>query len=182
MLAAALATAACSSENPQEVPPQAVAPKPALMEPTPETVATGGLIRGKAVIEMRNDQIRDLAGLELVLVPDDRAREITKVREERWRMRASRFNFDDGYNNLDINAIGSTAVELAVAQAKADQAGFYAFPNVPPGRYRIYAQYRSMYAVGYWLIPVEVKAVGDVVTVDINNDNFAEVYNYQQKR
>jgi len=177
-----LAAASCSPENPgSEAPPQAAAPAPALAEPTPETVASGGLIRGKAIIEMRNEMVKDLAGLELVLVPDDKAREITKVREERWRMLASRFNFNDGYNNLDLNAIGSTAVGLAVAQAKADDAGFYAFSNVPPARYRIYAQYKSMYASGYWLIPVEVKAVGDVVTVDINNDKFAEVYNYQQK-
>jgi hypothetical protein len=172
---------ACSPEStaPSE-PTTAEPPAPAAMT-DPSLPATGGTIQGKAVIEMRNDTIQDLDGLELVLVPDAASREITKVREERWRLLASRFNFNDGYNNLDLQAIGATAVRLAVAQTKADASGVYAFRNVPPGSYRIYAQYRSMYAAGYWLIPVTVKEIGETITVDINNEKFAEVFNYQQK-
>lgn len=172
----------CGSEPSASAPSTAVAPPPAPAEPGPEAKATGGLIRGQAKIEMRNDTVRELGGLELVLLPEEAAARITQVRNERWRMRASRFNFDDGYNNLDIQAIGATAVSLAVAEAKADESGVFAFPNVPPGRYRLYAQYRSMYAVGYWLLPVEITKIGEVVTLDLNNENFAEVFNYQQKK
>lgn len=141
----------------------------------------GGVVTGKAIIELRNGVVRELAGLELVLVPDEAAREITKLRDERWRMRASRFNFNDGYNNLDLEAIGGLAVQRSVAFTRADANGVYRFRGVPPGKYRLYAQYRSMYAVGYWLLPVEIKGESDVVEMDLKNENFAEVFNYQQR-
>lgn len=154
---------------------------PAAEAAAPEMPTTGGTVTGRGVIELRNGVIRDLAGLELVLVPEETVAEITQIRNERWRMRASRFNFNDGYNNLDLDAIGGTAVKRAVASAKADDQGVYRFVNVPPGKYRLYAQYRSMYAVGYWLLPVEIKAVGDVVELNLRNENFSEVFNYQQR-
>lgn len=169
--------AACGPSTP-ETPPAAEAPKE---RPAPPVSATGGTITGHATIELRNDRIQDLDGLELVLIPEAAAKAVTDMREERWRLLASRFNFNDGYNNLDLPAIGATAVKHGVARATADAEGRYTFTDVPPGKYRIYGQYKSMYAAGYWLLPVEVKKAGEVLKVDLGNANFAEVFNYQQK-
>ncbi|MDX6766149.1 MAG: carboxypeptidase-like regulatory domain-containing protein [Candidatus Methylacidiphilales bacterium] len=158
---------AADKKAPATTPPTA----PATLEAT---------LSGTATIELRSDVKQYLAGLELVLVPEPAAAEIKKVREERWRERASRFRFNDGFNNLDLQAIGVEAIRHEIARATVDASGKYQFKALKPGSYRIYGQYKSHYAAGYWLIPVVIKKAGEAVTLDIHNGNFAEVYNYQK--
>lgn len=154
--------------------------KPSPKPPTPAP-STETSISGTAIIELRSEVKQYLSGLELVLIPASVAPEIRKVREERWRERASRFRFNDGYNNLDLQAIGATAVKNEIARTTVSAEGNYRFKDIKPGSYRIYGQYKSKYAAGYWLVPVTVKKIGESVTVDIHNGNLAEIYNYQRQ-
>jgi len=170
-------SAAEKKSNPSP-PPQA--PATAATPTTPPATAAEPSISGKATIVLRSDVEQYLSGLELLLIPDAAAPEIRKVREDRWRERASRFRFNDGYNNLDLQAIGVTAIKHEIARTTVGPEGQYQFKDIKPGAYRIYGQYKSKYAAGYWLIPVTIKKAGDSVKLDIQNSNLAEIYNYQK--
>ncbi len=149
--------------------------------PQVDAEVAGAEVSGHATIELRIDRTQDLAGMQLVLVPPETANVIKTVRDERWLELASRFSFDDGYHNLDIQTIGYTAVQAAVARTRADAEGRFRFVGVQPGSYLIYGQYRSRYAVAYWLVPVEIGSVDDRIEIDINNNNFKEVHNLKMR-
>jgi len=166
-------TSAFAAEKKSTPPAPAAAPKP--------PVAVETTISGTATIELRSEVMQYLSGLELILIPESAAAELRKVREDRWRERASRFSFNDGYNNLDLQAIGVAAVKKEIARTTVKADGKYQFSGLKPGSYRIYGQYKSKYAAGYWLVPVVIKKSGDSPTVDINNGNLAEIYNYQRQ-
>lgn len=154
-------------------------PAPPAAPQTPAAVET--TVSGTATIELRSDVKQYLSGLELILIPETAAPELRKVREDRWRERASRFRFNDGYNNLDLQAIGVAAVKQEIARTTVKADGTYKFSDVKPGSYRIYGQYKSKYAAGYWLIPVVIKKAGENPVIDIHNGNLAEIYNYQKQ-
>ena len=146
-------------------------------EPAVTPASPGSSISGTATIELRKGTVQYLNGLGIALVPDEAYAEIKKIRNEHWLLRASRANFDDGFHNLDLDAIGGAAVNRALVITKADQTGKFSFQGIKPGAYRLYAQYRSHYAVAYWLIPVTVKTNGPDMTVNINMANVEEAYN-----
>lgn len=144
--------------------------------PQPE-IPPGATITGQAIIELKVGVKQYLKGMEMVLIPNSKAAQLKEIRDNRWLEQASRVKFDAGYYYLDLNAIGYFAVKNAVAHAKTDPNGAFKFSGLQPGKYRIYAQYKSRYAAGYWLIPVEIKSLEDSVQQDINNSNLEEIYN-----
>lgn len=156
------------------VPSPELASKPVTIE---KPVASTPLIKGSATMKLKNQHQSILNQMELVLVPSKKAAEFKAMRDERWRISASRANFNDGYNNLDLNALGLLAVRHSVLRAKTDDKGLFQFESVPVGSYLIYGQYKSKYAAAYWLVPVEIKKVGDVITLNLNESNIKEAHN-----
>lgn len=134
-------------------------------------------INGQATIELKVGVKQYLKGLELALIPEDLADDLKEIRDRRWLDQASRIKFNDGFFYLDLNSIGYFAVQNAVQRTKADNEGRFAFTSVPSGAYRIYAQYKSRYAAGYWLVPVTVTDPNATITQNINNENLQEIYN-----
>jgi len=134
-------------------------------------------IEGQATMKLRNDFESILNKMELALVPSEKAGEFKIVRDERWRFAASRANFNDGYNNLDLNALGHVAVKYAVKRAKTDEQGLFQFEQVPIGSYVLYGQYKSKYAAAYWLVPIKVSKVGDKIVINLNESNVKEAHN-----
>jgi hypothetical protein len=97
-------------------------------------------------------------------------------------LRASRANYNDGFHYLDLDAIGGVAVARAVRTVQTDLEGRYQIRGLAPGNYLLYAQYRSRYAVAYWLVPLTVKTDTDDLVVDINNSNMKEVFNLKKSQ
>lgn len=150
----------------------------------PETAPAakvGAEISGQATIELRIGVNQYLKGMGLALIPETSVEELKKIRNERWLDSASRLKFNAGYYYLDLNAIGYFASQQAVQKTTCDAQGKFTFTGVPEGKYRIYGQYKSRYAAGYWLIPVSVKAFDQNITVNINNENLEEIYNRELK-
>lgn len=147
------------------------------IEEAPPTEIPGATISGQAIIELKVGVKQYLKAMEIALIPESKAERLKEIRDKRWLEQASRVQFDAGYYYLDLNAIGYFAVENAVARAKTDDKGNFQFTGISPGKFRIYAQYKSRYAAGYWLIPVEVASPDDSITRDINNDSLEEIYN-----
>lgn len=140
----------------------------------------GSLVKGTCTIQLKIGTHQYLSKMGIAVVPEEAEQEITKIRNERWRMLASRGNYNDGLKNLDINAIGGMAVKHAVKTVQTDMEGKYEIRGLPPGNYFLYSQYRSRYAVAYWLVPLTVKSAKDEITIDINNSNMKEVYNIKK--
>ncbi|MEM6822465.1 MAG: hypothetical protein AAF558_11055 [Verrucomicrobiota bacterium] len=134
-------------------------------------------IQGIATIELKIGNKQYLKGLELALIPEAVVPKLKEIRNTRWLEEASRFNFGAGYYYLDLNSIGYFAVKNAITRSKTNAKGAYQFTNIPEGNYRIYGQYKSRYASGYWLIPVEITKESKTIRIDINNENFEEIYN-----
>lgn len=142
---------------------------------------SGASISGQAIIELRVGIKQYLKGMEIALIPEAAADRLKEIRDERWLEQASRLKFNAGYYYLDLNAIGYYAVQNAVARTKSDAEGKFTFTGIQPGTYRLYAQYKSRYAAGYWLIPIEVTSPSDEITMDINNENLEEIYNRETR-
>jgi hypothetical protein len=143
---------------------------------------TGSLIKGTCTIELKIGTHQYLSKMGIAVVPAKVADEITKVRDNQWRLRASRANWGDGFRNLDLDAIGGIAVKNALQTVTTDMEGKYQIRGIAPGDYLLYSQYRSRYAVAYWLVPLTVKSDKDEITVDINNSNMKEVYNIKKEQ
>ena len=159
--------------------------------------AAGGVLAGRATIKLKNASYRsDLGGMDLVLAPTNLIPEIRKLRMETWRTdglavtRSSegeenpvgvRIDFADGYKNLDLPALGQAAANAAVRRTKTATNGDFSFSNVPPGKYALYAQYKSRYAVAYWLLAVDIsKNLAN--RLDLTETNAAEVFNRFEKK
>lgn len=157
----------------------------------------GGVLTGRATIKLKNASYRsDLGGMDLVLAPTNLIPEIRKLRMETWRTdglavaRSSegeenpvgvRIDFADGYKNLDLQALGQAAANAATRRTKAATNGGFSFSNVPPGKHAIYAQYKSRYAVAYWLLEVEISK-NQTHRLDLTETNAAEVFNRFEKK
>lgn len=141
----------------------------------------GATITGQGTIELRIDVTQYLKEMGLVLIPESAAAELKDIRNKRWLDSASRLKFNAGYYYLDLKSIGYFAVQNAVQRTKTDTEGRFTFNGIQPGKYRIYGQYKSRYAAGYWLIPVEVKTLEDKLTINIDNENLEEIYNRELK-
>ncbi|MEM9444010.1 MAG: carboxypeptidase-like regulatory domain-containing protein [Verrucomicrobiota bacterium] len=134
-------------------------------------------IKGKATVQLKIKKTPDtLKDIEIALCPASTASEIKAARERGWLRLAHPKRYNDGYENLDLVSIGTAAVKTAVARTKANDEGFYAFYDIDPGEYILYAQYKSKFASGYWVLPVTVEE-GMTVDQDFNTENFKEVYN-----
>ena len=158
----------------------------------PAGEADGGAVTGRATIQLKNASYRtDLGGMDLVLAPANLVPEIRRLRMETWRTDGLsvtrspageenpvgvRIDFSDGYKNLDLKALGQAAANAATARTKSATNGDFSFSNVPAGRHTLYAQYKSRYAVAYWLLEVEVPKKG-ALRIDLSETNAAEVFN-----
>jgi hypothetical protein len=149
---------------------------------TTAPAAGGSLVKGSCTIELKIGTHQYLSKMGIAVVPASLEKELTQVRNDQWRMRASRAQYNDGLHNLDLDAIGGLAVKNAVQTVQTDAAGKYQIRGLAPGSYLLYSQYHSRYAVAYWLVPLTVKSDKDEITVDINNSNMKEVYNIKKEQ
>jgi len=133
-------------------------------------------IQGKASITLKQGQTNPLDGLEMILCRPEAERPILDIRNEKWLELSTPRTFGDGYENLDLPAIGKAALPFEVQRTKTDGFGRFTFADTPPGPYLLYAQYKSRYAAGYWLIPVRVEAK-QVTPLEISNMNMKEIFN-----
>ena len=157
---------------------------------------SGGAVAGRATIQLKNASYRsDLGGMDLVLAPTNLIPEIRRLRMETWRTDGLsvtrspdgeenpvgvRIDFSDGYKNLDLKALGQAAANRATHRTKTATNGEFAFSNVPPGPHALYGQYKSRYAVAYWLLEVPV-AKNQTNRLDLTETNAAEVFNRFEK-
>ena len=158
---------------------------------------TGGTLQGRATIQLKNASYRsDLGGMDLVLAPTNLIPEIRRLRMETWRTDGLsvtrspegeenpvgvRIDFADGYKNLDLKALGQAAANAATLRTKTATNGAFSFSHVPPGKHALYGQYKSRYAVAYWLLEVEVSNQQPTL-VDLTETNAAEVFNRFEKK
>lgn len=156
----------------------------------------GGAVAGRATIQLKNASYRsDLGGMDLVLAPTNLIPEIRRLRMETWRTDGLsvtrspdgeenpvgvRIDFADGYKNLDLKALGQAAANTATARTKTGTNGEFSFSNVPAGKHTLYGQYKSRYAVAYWLLEVEVSK-NQTNRIDLTETNAAEVFNRFEK-
>ena len=157
----------------------------------------GGEIHGRATIQLKNASYRsDLAGMDLVLAPTNLIPEIRRLRMETWRTDGLsvtrspdgeenpvgvRIDFADGYKNLDLKALGQAAANAARFRTKTSTNGEFSFTGVPPGKHALYGQYKSRYAVAYWLLEVDVPKK-QTTRLDLTETNAAEVFNRFEKK
>ena len=155
-----------------------------------------GEVAGRASIQLRNASYRsDLGGMDLVLAPTNLIPEIRRVRMETWRTDGLavtrspdggenpvgvRIDFSDGYKNLDLRALGQAAANAATHRTRTATNGEFSFTNLPPGKYALYGQYKSRYAVAYWLLEVPVSK-GKTNRLELTETNAAEVFNRFEK-
>ena len=158
---------------------------------------------GRATIQLKNASYRsDLGGMDLVLAPTNLIPEIRRLRMETWRTDGLavtrspdgeenpvgvRIDFADGYKNLDLKAPGQAAANAATHRTRSATNGEFTFSNVPPGKYALYAQYKSRYAVAYWLLEVPVPprpapTPAPPVRLNLTETNAAEVFNRFEKK
>jgi hypothetical protein len=156
-----------------------------------------GSITGRATIQLKNASYRsDLAGMDLIVAPTNLIPEIRKLRMETWKTDGLavtrspdgqenpvglRIDFSDGYNNLDLKALGQAAANAATARTKSSTNGEFSFSNLPPGKHALYGQYKSRYALAYWLLEIEV-IPGQTNRLDLAETNAAEVFNRFEKK
>ena len=162
----------------------------------PAQETSGGTVAGRATIQLKNATDRsDLGGMDLVLAPTNLIPEIRRLRMETWRTDGLsvtrspdgeenpvgvRIDFSDGYKNLDLKALGQAAANAATYRTKTGTNGEFNFPNVSSGKYALYGQYKSRYAVAYWLLEIPV-AKNQTNRLDLTETNAAEVFNRFKK-
>ncbi|NDC79764.1 MAG: hypothetical protein EB090_00590 [Verrucomicrobia bacterium] len=154
-------------------------------------------LTGQATIQLKNSSSpQKLAGMDLVLAPATLIPEIRRLRMETWRTEGLavkrnadgeeepigvQIDFADGYKNLDLKAMSQAAANAATLRTKTDTNGVYTFRNATPGRYALYCQYKSRYAVAYWLLEVDV-AGGKTNSLILCETNAAEIFNRFEKK
>ena len=163
----------------------------------PAQEPAGGALAGRATIQLRNASFRsDLGGMDLVLAPTNLIPEIRRLRMETWRTDGLsvtrnpdgeenpvgvRIDIADGYKNLDLKALGQAAANAAISRTQTSTNGEFVFSNVPVGKHTLYGQYKSRYAVAYWLLEVEVSKK-QTLRIDLTETNAAEVFNRFEKK
>jgi hypothetical protein len=171
--------------------------------PLPAEETGGGVVTGRATIQLKNASYRsDLGGMDLVLAPTNLIPEIRRLRMETWRTDGLavtrspdgeenpvgvRIDFADGYKNLDLKALGQAAANAATHRTRSATNGEFTFSNVSPGKYALYAQYKSRYAVAYWLLEVPVPprpapTPAPPIRLNLTETNAAEVFNRFDKK
>ena len=159
--------------------------------------AEPAVFTGQATIQLKNaNSPQNLGGMDLVLGPASLIPEIRRLRMETWRTESLsikrnangeeepvgvQIDFADGYKNLDLKAMSQAAANAATARTKTGTNGFFTFSNTPPGKYALYGQYKSRYAVAYWLLEVEL-AQGKTNSLNLSETNAAEIFNRFDKK
>ena len=159
--------------------------------------AEPAILTGRATIQLKNAvSAQNLTGMDLVLGPTSLIPEIRRLRMETWRTEGLaikrntsgdeepigvQIDFADGYKNLDLKAMSQAAANAASARTKTDTNGIFTFTNTPPGKYALYGQYKSRYAVAYWLLEVELTE-GKTNSVSLSETNAAEIFNRFEKK
>ena len=154
-------------------------------------------LSGQATIQLKNaSSPQNLGGMDLVLAPTSLIPEIRRLRMETWRTEGLaikrnakgeeepigvQIDFADGYKNLDLKAMSQAAANAATARTKTTTNGSFTFSNNPPGKYALYGQYKSRYAVAYWLLEVDL-VTGKTNTLNLSETNAAEVFNRFEKK
>jgi hypothetical protein len=160
--------------------------------PAQETPSPAGSLTGRATIQLKNASYRsDLGGMDLVLAPTNLIPELRRLRMETWRTDGIavtrtpdgednpvgvKIDFADGYKNLDLKALGQAAVNAATHRTQTSTNGSFTFSNLPPGKHALYGQYKSRYAVAYWLLEVNISPKNPT-PLDLTETNAAEVFN-----
>ena len=150
------------------------------------------LLTGKATIQLKNSSTtQNLGGMDLILAPLALIPEVRRLRMETWRteglaiQRAPsgeeqpvgiRIDFADGYKNLDLKAMSQAAANAATTRIRTATNGIFTFSNAPTGNQALYAQYKSRYAVAYWLLEVDLLP-GRTTEINLSESNAAEVFN-----
>ena len=159
-------------------------------EPTPAVLA------GTATIKLKNSTTRqNLAGMDLILAPTSLIPEARRLRMETWRTEGLaiqrnaggeeqpvglRIDFADGYKYLDLKAMSQAAANAATTRARTETNGTFTFTNAPAGKQALYGQYKSRYAVAYWLLEVDLQP-GRTNQIYLTESNAAEVFNRFEK-
>lgn len=159
--------------------------------------AEPSVLTGQATIQLKNASTpQNLGGMDLVLAPASLIPEIRRLRMETWRTEGLsvkrnangeeepvgvQIDFADGYKNLDLKAMSQAAANSATSRTKTDTNGMFRFTNTPPGKYALYGQYKSRYAVAYWLLEVDL-GEGKTNSVNLSETNAAEVFNRFEKK
>ncbi|GAB4247230.1 MAG: hypothetical protein OHK005_13330 [Candidatus Methylacidiphilales bacterium] len=149
-------------------------PTVTVQEPPPLPELARG-VEGTARITLKQGYVNPLDGMEILICTPDAERAIIETRNAAWLERAVPHKFGDGYENLDLVAIGLRAQDFEVVRGRTDDFGRYQI-ELPPGSYLLYGQYRSRYAAGYWLVPFEVAEHGPT-KLDLDNSNMKEIFN-----
>ena len=160
-------------------------------EPSPSPLV------GQATIQLKNNpSAQNLSGMDLILAPTSLIPEIRRIRMETWRTDGLavqknaeggeqpvglKIDFSDGYKNLDLQAMGQAAANSATVRTRTDTNGCFTFSNPTPGKQALYGQYKSRYAVAYWLLEVEIKS-GQINRLTLSESNAAEVFNRFEKK
>ena len=150
------------------------------------------LLSGKATIQLRNSSTtQNLGGMDLVLAPLSLIPEVRRLRMETWRTEGLaiqrtpngeeqpvgiRIDFADGYKNLDLKSMSQAAANVATARIRTTTNGTFTFSNASPGKQTLYGQYKSRYAVTYWLLEVDLLP-GRTNEIILSETNAAEVFN-----
>ena len=87
-----------------------------------------------------------------------------------------RIDFADGYKNLDLKAMSQAAANAATSRIRTATNGTFTLSNAPTGKQTLYAQYKSRYAVAYWLLEVDLLP-GRTTEINLSESNAAEVFN-----
>ncbi|NBS88194.1 MAG: carboxypeptidase regulatory-like domain-containing protein, partial [Verrucomicrobia bacterium] len=149
-------------------------------------------LSGTATIQLKNsDSPQNLSGMDLAIAPPSLIPEIRRLRMETWRTDGLaiqrkpdgeeqpvgiKIDFSDGYKNLDLKALSQAAANTATARTRTETNGTFTFTNLPPGPHALYAQYKSRYAVAYWLLEVNL-VPGKTNQLDLSQANAAEIFN-----
>jgi len=150
------------------------------------------LLTGKATIQLKNSSTtQNLSGMDLVLAPLALIPEVRRLRMETWRTDGLaiqrtpsgeeqpvgiRIDFADGYKNLDLKAMSQAAANAATSRFRTATNGTFTLSNAPTGKQTLYAQYKSRYAVAYWLLEVDLLP-GRTTEINLSESNAAEVFN-----
>ena len=150
------------------------------------------LLTGKATIHLKNSSTtQNLSGMDLVLAPLSLIPEVRRLRMETWRTEGLaiqrdpsgeeqpvgiRIDFADGYKNLDLKSMSQAAANVATTRIRTTTNGTFTFSNLSPGKQTLYGQYKSRYAVAYWLLEVDLLP-GRTTEIILSQTNAAEVFN-----
>jgi hypothetical protein len=133
-------------------------------------------VSGAAWVTRGNGSSDPLRGLEVAVCKTDLLGDLRQVIET--GMKASKEEYPtikNDFYHLPLAEMGETVMKHAVATGKADIDGKFTIPNVPTGKYFLYAQLQTSFSKIYWLVPVKVG--WSEVHIDLDNSNAAAIYN-----